>query len=79
MLSVGANPYAADGMFPNASAAVVYNVTPGTYTLTATSPNCTQVPYPYTDPATGLTYEGTVTTTAAGTAMGMSFARVFLK
>jgi hypothetical protein len=76
---VGANPYAADGTFPNASAAVVYNLTPGTYTLTATSPSCTQIPYPYTDPTTGLTYEGTVTTIAAGTAMGMSFARVFLK
>ncbi len=73
---VGTNPYATDGTFPAASAAVVYNLTPGTQTVTATSPKCTQIPYPYTDPATGLTYDGTVTT-EAGT--GTSFTRVFLK
>ena len=59
-----------------ASAAVVYNLTPGRHTVTATSPTCTQIPYPYTDTTTGLTYDGTVTT-QAGT--GDSFIRVFLK
>jgi len=67
---------ATDGVFPTASAAVVYNLTPGKHTVTATSPKCTQIPYPYTDPTTGLTYDGTVTT-QAGT--GDSFIRVFLK
>ena len=55
---------ATDGTFPSASDAVVYNLIPGAHTVTATSPKCTQVPYPYTDPATGLTYDGTVTTQA---------------
>jgi hypothetical protein len=76
---LGQNAYATDGVFPAASAAVVYNLTPGTYTLTATSPKCTQIPYPYTDPDTELTYEGTVVVAAAGTGMGMSFARVFFQ
>jgi hypothetical protein len=76
---LGQNAYATDGIFPAASAAVVYNLTPGTYTLTATSPKCSQIPYPYTDPDTQLTYEGTVVVAAAGAGMGMSFARVFFQ
>jgi hypothetical protein len=70
---VGTTGSATDGVFP---AAVVYNLTPGTQTVSATSPKCTQIPYPYTDPATGLTYDGNVTT-QAGT--GTSFTRVFMK
>ncbi len=70
---VGPDAFATDGVFP---AAVIYNLTPGTQTVSATSPKCTQIPYPYTDPATGLTYDGKVTT-QAGT--GTSFTRVFLK
>ena len=66
-------PSATKDIFP---AAVVYDLSPGTYTVSATSPTCTQVPYPYTDPTNGLTYDGTVTT-EGGT--GMSFVRVFLK
>jgi len=73
---VGPNAYATDGTFPAASAAVLYNLTPGTQTVTANSPKCSQIPYPYTDPTTGLTYDGNVTT-QAGT--GLSFTRVFLK
>jgi hypothetical protein len=67
---------AADGVFPSASAAVVYNLPAGTYTVTASSPKCTQIPYPYTDPTTGLTYDGPVTTKAGGP---NAFTRVFLK
>jgi hypothetical protein len=67
---------ATDGMFPVASDAVVYNLPAGMHTVTATSPKCTQVPYPYTDPSTGLTYDGPVMTQVGG---GNSFTRVFLK
>jgi hypothetical protein len=67
------NTSATDGVFPGV---VVYNLAPGTHTVTASSPKCTQVPYPYTDPSNGLTYDGTVLT-EAGT--GASFVRVFLK
>jgi len=73
---VSQNTSATNGVFPAANAAVIYNLTPGTVTVTATSPNCTQIPYPYTDSTTGLTYDGTVTT-QAGT--GTSFTRVFFK
>ncbi|MGO8997861.1 MAG: hypothetical protein ACLQVI_31465 [Polyangiaceae bacterium] len=67
---------ATDGDFPSASGAVIYNLTPGTYTVTASSPKCTQVPYPYTDPSNGVTYDGNVTTQGGG---ANSFTRVFLK
>jgi hypothetical protein len=67
------NTSATDAIFPGA---VIYNLVPGTQTVTAKSPKCTQVPYPYTDPSIGLTYDGTVLT-EAGT--GASFIRVFLK
>jgi hypothetical protein len=67
---------ATDGTFPTASDAVVYNLPAGAHTVTATSPKCTQIPYPYTDPATGLTYEGTVTTQSGN---ANAFTRVFLR
>jgi hypothetical protein len=67
---------ATDGVFPSASAAVVYNLSPGTHTVSASSPKCKQVPYPYEDPATGLTYEGVVTTEIGDT---NAFTRVFLE
>jgi hypothetical protein len=67
------NASATDGVFP---AAIIYNLTPGTHSVTAASPHCTQIPYPYTDPTNGLTYDGTVIT-EAGT--GTSFLRVFFK
>jgi hypothetical protein len=67
---------ATEGTFPSASDAVVYNLTPGAHTVRAASPKCTQVPYPYTDPATGLTYDGTVTTQAGN---ANAFTRVFLQ
>ncbi len=70
---VGTDAFATDGIFPGA---VVYNLTPGTQTISAKSPKCTPIPYPYTDPTTGLTYDGSVTT-QAGT--GTSFTRVFFK
>ncbi len=70
---VGTNAFVTDGIFP---AAVIYNVTPGKQTLSATSPKCTQIPFPYTDPTTKLTYDGTVQT-QAGT--GTSFVRIFMK
>jgi hypothetical protein len=70
---VGTNPYVTDGVFPSA---VVYELDPGQKSITATSPKCTQIPFPYTDPATGLTYDGTVET-QAGT--GTSFVRVFMR
>jgi hypothetical protein len=67
------NTSATDGVFPSA---VIYNLPAGTKTIMAASPKCTQVPYPYTDPTTGLTYDGSVET-EAGT--GTSFIRVFMK
>ncbi len=67
---------ATDGTFPVASDAVVYNLPPGPHTVKVTSPKCTQVPYPYTDAATGLTYDGTVTTEAGN---ANAFTRVFLE
>jgi len=65
-----------DGTFPVASDAVVYDLPAGAHTVTASSPKCTQVPYPYTDPTTGLTYDGTVTTQ---TGNANAFTRVFLE
>ncbi|HEY2509936.1 MAG TPA: hypothetical protein VGI39_03745 [Polyangiaceae bacterium] len=70
---VGTNAYVTEGIFPSA---VVYNLAPGKPTVTATSPKCTQIPFPYTDPTTGLTYDGTVTTEGG---QGTSFLRVFMK
>jgi hypothetical protein len=70
---VGANAFVTDGIFP---AAIIYDVTPGRQSVTATSPKCTQIPFPYTDPTTGLTYDGMVET-QAGT--GTSFVRIFMK
>ena len=70
---VGANASVTDGIFP---AAIIYDVTPGMQSLTATSPKCTQIPFPYTDPTTGLTYDGKVET-QAGT--GISFVRIFMR
>jgi hypothetical protein len=67
---------ATDGVFPSASAAVVYNLSAGVHTVSASSPACKQVPYPYKDPTTGLTYEGTVTTQTGNT---NAFTRVFLE
>jgi hypothetical protein len=67
---------AADGTFPSASAAVVYNLSAGVHTVSASSPKCTQIPYPYKDPTNGVTYDGTVQTQTGNT---NSFARVFLQ
>ncbi len=65
--------YVTNGIFP---AAVVYNVTPGTQTVSASSPKCTQIPFPYTDPTTGLTYDGTIETQGV---LGTSFVKIFMK
>ena len=70
---LGPNAYVTDGVFP---AAVIYNVTPGTQTVSAQSPKCTQIPFPYADPTTGLTYDGTVETQGG---IGTSFVRIFMK
>jgi hypothetical protein len=70
---VSSNAYVTDGVFP---AAVVYDLAPGTVSVTATSPKCKQAPFPYTDPTTGLTYDGKVET-QAGT--GTSFVRIFMQ
>jgi hypothetical protein len=67
---------ATQGTFPSASAAVVYNLSAGMHTVSATSPKCTQIPYPYKDPANGVTYDGTVQTQTGNT---NSFTRVFLQ
>jgi hypothetical protein len=74
---VGNNPYATDNVTPPVfPTAVVYNLAPATVTVAVTSPKCTQIPFPYTDPTTGLTYDGAVTTQAG---LGTSFIRIFMK
>jgi hypothetical protein len=70
---VAGEAYVTNGIFP---AAVVYNVTPGTQTVSAASPKCTQIPFPYTDPTMGLTYDGTVETQGV---LGASFVKIFMK